>query len=408
MKKRKFKFRGRLLAVVSAIILMAAPAFAQTSKSINWERMRRDLDIMESVLSKMLFRSSVEWGPAGDHVNGVYFEGYGVVFQVEYHSLRIYALTDKELKKSLHELHEVVPEELGEDAYILAPEPPEPAPEPETPIPGRVTQVIETNSEKRLERLKTQVTEFLADYTDAIGQLDAGDRVTVVMDLTDSDHFQIVSDAVVRKRKSKDVSLLEISALKSDVVEHRRGKMTLEDFRKRIAVNERGNDEGMARNMDIMASIIETALSRRHHEDYYLVGKSRGVYLKGLGSLFFMNAELNLGTFYVPEGEFGESKDVVRVRVQKGQNKTKKNPDDLLRGFEDSLVELVGDYGHTLHTIAPDEQVVAAVNFNNYWGISEDAPKRFILKVKKQDLDSYNRGSIKLAEFKQRVKIQQY
>ncbi len=401
MKEKNFKFRVRLLALVSAVVLITTSTFAQTSKSINWERMRRDLDIMEGVLSKMLFRSSVEWGPAGDRVNGVFFEGYGVVFQVEYQGLRIYTLIDKELQKSLHELPALPPEEIGEDTFVLTPE------APEAPQPARVAGVIEINSEKRLERLKTQVTEFLADYSDAIGQIDASDRVTIVLDLSDTDHLQIVPEAA-RKEKTKDVAFLEVSALKGDIVEHRRGKLTLDDFRKRIDINERSDDESMSRNMDIMASIIETALSRRHHEDYYLVGKSRGVYLKGLGALFFMNAELNLGTLYIPDGEFGESKDVVRVRVQKGQNKAQKKPDELLRGFEDALVELVGDYGHTLHTIGPDEQVVAAVNFNNYWGISEDAPKRFILKVKKQDLDGYNRGSIKLAEFKQKVKIQQY
>ncbi|HEX9652906.1 MAG TPA: hypothetical protein VGA99_04290, partial [bacterium] len=392
MHTKKSRWRAWPGATVFTIVLMTvATTFAQTTKSINWERMQRDLDIMEGVLSKLLLRSSHEWGPSGNNVNGVYFEDYGVVFQVEYDGLRIFTLSAKELQRSLHELQETTPQPDEEGEFVLAPEAPE---------VGRVTGVAEANAGKRVERMKSQTIEFLADYADAMGQLEDSDHITVVLDLGNSSGIQIFPRDRVRREPGKGISILEISALKADIIELRRGKLSGDEFRKRIQVNERSDDENMSRNIDIMSNILETALSRRHHEDYYLVGKNRGIYLKGLGTLFFLNAELSLGKFHVPEVEFGEAEDVVTVRTVKREARSKKSFEELLKNFEDTLVELFGDYGHTLRTLGPTEQVVAAVSFNNYWGLEDEAPRRFILKVKKEDLDTYNRGGMKLVEFK--------
>lgn len=398
MKTRKLKHRVHLIAAAVMIAMMAASAaFGQTAKNINWERMQRDLDIMEGVLSKLLMRSSPQWGPVGENVNGVYFEGYGVVFQVEYNGLRVLTWSRTELERSLQKLKEISPKVVNDEEFALTPEAAPPV------------EVVETNRGQLLERLKSQTSEFLANYADAIGQLDSGDRVTVVLDLGFG-RVHFFTETGVRQRESdKNVAILEMTALKSDITDHRRGKLSLDEFRKRIEINEQDENETRSRNMDIMASILETALSRRHFEDYYLVGKNRAVYLKGLGALFFLNAELNLGRAPLPTvapGEFGE--DAVRVRVTQRETRSKKNYEESLQNFENTLVELIGDYGHTLHNLAPAERVAAAVKFNSFWPLSDDGARRFILMVKKQDLDNYNRGNIKLAEFKQRVQIQQY
>ncbi len=395
MKKIELNFWTKLAAIFLVVLIFAGPAFPQASQKINWERMQRDLDIMEGVLSKLLQGAPHGWRPIAGHVSGIYFENYGVVFHVEQDGLRIFTLSAEELEHSLMKLKEVTPRPPAapgeEETVVVAP---------------RAGVVVEADAGKRLERIQSRAAEFLANYGDAIGQLNASDRITVVFDFGES-QFQVWPGASTLAQ-DKLIAILEVSALKGDIIEHRRGKMSFEDFQKRLAINQRSDDQSMNANLDIMASILETALSRRHREGYYLVGKNRGVYLKGLGALFFLSAETNLGAVYAPQIQWGEGKEVVQVRVPRAEKKSSKESGELLQNFESSLIELIGDYGHTLRNLAPSEQVVAAVKFNSFWSLGDESVRRLILMVKKQDLDAYNRGNLKLAEFKQKVQLQRY
>jgi hypothetical protein len=398
MKKIELNFWTKLAALFLVVLIFAGSAFAQASQKINWERMQRDLDIMEGVLSKLLRQSSYEWGPIAGHVSGIYFENYGVVFHVEQDGLRIFTLSAEQLEHSLTRLKEITPRPPAapdeEETVVVAPK-------------STAGVIVEADAGKRLEHIQSRTTEFLANYADAIGQLNVASRITVVFDFGES-QFQVWPGASPRREKDKPIAVLEMSALKGDIIEHRRGKLSFDEFQKRLTINHRSDDESMNANLDIMASILETALGRRHREGYYLVGKNRGVYLKGLGALFFLSAETNLDAVFAPRVQWGEGKEVVQVRVPQAEKKSSKDSDELLKNFESSLIELIGDYGHTLRNLAPSEQVAAAVNFNSFWSLGDESVRRLILMVKKPDLDAYNRGNLKLAEFKQKVQVQRY
>lgn len=396
----KTKRNGIGAILCAGCLLFAGTAFSQTSSKINWERMQRDLDIMEGVLSKLLLRSSFEPGGRSDNVNGVYFAGYGVVFLVKDDQLRVLRLSADQIEHLKELAPQVIVDKTSDDKKTIAVSP-----------EMKSIEVMELDAGKRLERFKSRTIDFLGDYADAVGQLDPDERVTVVLDFGGSRPFQIMADRVVRGSQAKDVAIVEISARKSDIINHRRGQLSQIEFRKRVEISERGDDESMNANIDIMANILETALSRRHHEDYYIVDQNRGIYLKKLGTLFFLSAELNTDTvtwdvhlLHTPRPD----EVVVQPSQPKAQKRPQKSISELQQSFKNTLVELVGDYGHTLRTLEPTEQVVVAVNFNNLWGLSDEATQRFVLTVRKQELDAYNRGNITLAEFKQKVQVQDY
>lgn len=377
------------------------PSHAQATRTINWERMQRDLDIMEGVLGKLLLRAPHHWEPLQNNVRGIYFDGYGVVFQVDYGGLQIMTIEPPHFEKSLHEMEkrmqEVIPEN-PEEPVVVAPEIPE------------ALELVETLSPDRVERVKERATEFLANYADAIGQLESSERITVIVNLDRGGFFVYPPVRKIGAEKNKSaITILEISTKKSSIIDYRQGKSNFGEFRQQIVFNERADDENMNKNIDIMANILETALSRKHREDFYVVDKNRGIYLKGLGTLFFMKAEFGSdwpAPMAIVIDKQTKEPDVVQVKAE-GKKKSTRKTADSLNDFKDALLELVGDYGHTLRTLEPTEYVIVAVDFNS-WSFGDDQPSRFIMKAQKKDLDNYNRGALKLAEFKQSVQFLEY
>lgn len=401
---KKFPFQGpaRFVVILGLLFMTTPLSLAQTSRNINWTRMQRDLDIMESVLNKLLKPSSFEWGLWRSKTQGVYFEGYGVVFQVDYGGNQMYVLSTSKLEQSLRQ---------AEDKLLEL----ESRPKAEDVVVVKAKDELEemeskTSMAERLENLKEQLIEFLGSYADAIGQLDDADRITVLVNQDKDKLFNVFPEPVQRTGQHQ-TSMLEASVKKSDIVAFRRGRINENTFRKRVTFRERSEEDGMKKNLDIMAEIMEKALSKKYHKEFGAENMSRGVHLEGLGVLYFMKAVLNqkmLGSpihFYVDEYLKGQE---VRIIRNEREQKSKKKLRQVLDEFKNALTEVVGDYGHTLRSLKPTEYVVVAVDFNDLWSIGNYEPNRFIMKVQKKDLDEYNRGDLKLAEFRKKVEFLEY
>ncbi|RMF58404.1 MAG: hypothetical protein D6743_17700, partial [Calditrichaeota bacterium] len=158
--------RKMLTAVLVAVVgLLGTPSFSpgQNAKHIDWQRMTRDLEIMEGVLDQLLDGSYSRWGFERGTTRGVYFAGYGVVFQVNLSSLRFFtAVTATQraakVRKKQDEETQVV---------VVAPD-------------AEGTVELDENREKQIADMKEQIVTFLGDYADAIRQLSPSERITVV------------------------------------------------------------------------------------------------------------------------------------------------------------------------------------------------------------------------------------
>lgn len=395
----KCSFRGlRGLVVITGLLFLVTPlSLAQNPRNINWPRMQRDLDIMESVLNKLLKPSPLEWGLWKSKTQGVYLEGYGVVFQVDYSSHQMYVLSTglRQAEKKFLELQSRL---KGEDVLVL------------NTKENSEERESETFMAERLENLKEQLTEFLGNYADAIGQLDNTDRITVLVAFGRDNFFSTFPEQGQRDAQ-KQISLLEATVTKSNIIDFRRGRINDNEFRKRVTFRERNQDDDVKRNLDIMAEIMETALSKKYHNDFGAENLSQGIHLEGLGVLFFMKGILNHSVvaspidFYVDE--YLKSQEVKIVRKER-EEKSMKMLRELLDEFKTVLVEVVGDYGHTLRSLKPTDYVVITVDFDDFWSLGDYGLNHFVMKAQKRDLDKYNRGEIKLAEFRKKVEFLEY
>ncbi|MFQ5651165.1 MAG: hypothetical protein ACE5IY_14585 [bacterium] len=378
----------RWMAMLASVLLLAPSLLAQRSEALDWKRMQRDLDIMEGVLSKLMTpRHLIE--PFHGNVRGVYFEGYGVVFLVDRDGIFHFVWSNNELNEViLHEPNAVIKVKT----------------DPDDPAPVVVASPRDRLDRKSVtgEGLMQQVVEFLGNYADAIGQMRAEDRITVLV-LPRSN--LAVFDFEPEETRPQN-GLVQASARKSDIVDYRRGKLSLHQFRQKLAFKEQESDEAMRRNVEIMANILSTALSQKHNQEFGALEKKQGTYVEGLGVLFFLNSNLLLkesDTFVT---------DYVRqyleeVEVDK-QRQQRKQVAESFEYFKQVLVELIGDFGHTLRTLPEDEAIIVSVDFDHAWLPEHSLPERLTVQAMKKDLDAYDRGRIDRAELNRRMKIQEF
>lgn len=449
MKRHTFT----ILALVLASL--ATSAFAQ--QGIDRKRMQRDLDIMEAVLGKLMN------GNGGTEVQGLYFDGYGVIFLVNQEFQFQWTGRRDRVRYIVREKHI----QYGDEE--------EPDESEETP---------ESDARKeRLEILKSRLTEFFGTYADAIGQLKDTDRITVLAnpgsgfpylsggyrffpgaeDYTRAvgahapaveierhgetgtarivvrkagRHSSGAEDSLAMRIQAEVDSLagrihaevdsvvkrihidheimaalgpavharggpgafvaaiagargerepgLEATAKRSDILAHGRGRIDEEAFRARIAFRELAPDAESARRIDIMAGILDRALSRGADRRRLLHMNTAGIYLEDLGAIFFTRPA-----------------STVRVRFFRAGEETEDTGADRLKA---DLVEIVADYGHTLRILKPAEYIVVQVDLSAGPGVSQGM-SRMTVKARKQDVDAYNQRKIGLDEFKKRIEI---
>ena len=400
-----------------SIILFSISSYAQSSK-INWDRMNRDLEIMQGVLDNLLAPSKPMLAFSNGGARGLYFDGYGVVFQIDLEGAPLMDVVRLRIGNEF-ELAKELSEQAKARAFEGKPVSVAPISDEGPVIVDAITGTVLTKEDlttgKRIELLEERAIEFLRDYADAIGQIKPTDRITI---LANFEHNYGVFMVHLRGAENveKSPSGLNITAKKSDIVDFRKGKIDEKTFRNRVTFHKRLDSKQKNRNIDIMANILNTALNRKHRGEFRMDSKNRGIYLDGLGALFFIRGyllgERDVITYEYYLGKYLKEQEEMQASRVKTTTKSKKPEERIkesIKEFKDELVELVGDYGHTLRTLKPTEYVVVNINFRDNWRAHFlESPQQVILKVRKQDLDRYDRGELTLAALRKKVEIQEY
>lgn len=390
----RIDFKKCLWLTVLGIVLTGSLTYGQSAKEIDWTRMQRDLDIMESVLDKLLATSSGTTLPddfrvlAPGRARGLYFEGYGVILQTSANGRWVGG-----------------PEEFR-DRFI---EVDSRRREEEIRIKASSGKEGKNTFAERLENIKKGLLDFLNQYADAIGQLNENDRITVLVNLAGEGPFFYRVGT-----EETTPSLLEATTRKSDIIQFRKGAIDENEFHKRVIFREKHREEKRQKNIDIMANIMDTALSQKYHDRFGSRGNTRGIFLDNLGVIFFMKGEIGAAfretqMHVILENleKMQEKRDIV-VTEDKQSELERKSSEEMVDEYKQALIEVLGDYGHTLRTLKPNEYVVIVVGFDNGLGFPGADLNQFVLKTQKSDLDAYNRGDISLARLQEKMNFQEY
>jgi len=172
------------------------------------------------------------------------------------------------------------------------------------------------------------------------------------------------------------------------------------------------HDDKILRDIEVMANIMDQAFDRQFQQFFESRGKTHGVYVDGLGPVFMVKDGKN--------NEF-QDQDIKRIlqRVQGYQSTWQfsspspnvwapRPSEENLEDFPTALLEIVCEYGHNLRLFSPSESIVVAVELGKGRVKSSGKSNRFLIKVKKKDIDAYNQGLIKMADFRKMVEVKDY
>jgi len=415
-----------------------ATALSAISKEINWQRMNKDLNILEGVLEKLMqYQNPSHRASFSEHdqVRGTYVEDYGALFLISSNQAVRF------VNMWIHGQPQGQPEQ---------------PPDPE-------------NLQKEL------ATEFLGTYCNTLGQLKNADRITLVFDtapaehnfthyLSDLEHLSDplkYSDAIqafthalhgrdlkvhiktgyddspsdeagihiVQRIKRVDPSgkvdsvevrktvsqtprerlLLEATVQKRDLVAYSQEKIDAGEFHKRIVFRKRSPKETIVKKVDIMSDILDSAI--RGKTPGSSNPQTTGFYQENLGAVFFISQNAGLHLAWAQDA--------------------KTQPADPHETLKSTLIETIADYGHTLKGLKPKDQIVihvdltGSVDFHRVGNFAlararaytfvgspdqhghVQATEQLLLRVLKKDVDAYHNGNLDLEAFRKKVSLQE-
>jgi hypothetical protein len=424
--KPRIRFSTQIRALALITLLIGSTGLAQTG-SIDLDRMERDISIMEGVLQKLLRGQSSFNG----ETRGLYVKDYGVIFHVKKTGGIAWSIVAPDNlvplnTRMLDELKVKVRERTGERAKADVPQP---ATEPEeyeeaeelADLAEELTvgvdlvadeEEIEEMRRKNLDDIKKKIQTFYKNYAPAIGQIKSDGRIVVLVNLRNFD---------LTGSKSP---ILSSWIMKSDLDQYRRHTLSEDEFLNKMHFQTKPSDEDIASDVEIMSEIIQRSLEM---PGYFVSGSNNGIYIDGLGSLFFIQTPRALIVSDSDDHQFTIAFDQYRKSLgyvygnRRGEKTDEKDEgerkrerltvEQQLEKVKDELFEIMASYGHTMR-IRPQERVIFHVNTGTpflYAGRRKtEIPSQFMLQLRKKDLDDYNSGALSRDALERRLISQSF
>jgi len=452
---------------------VAVPITLQAQRAnYDSDRMNRDLRIMERIYTDLQFQARGATGVINANVvNGSYFPGYGIVFNVnETFSNVVIRGRDTVPSNS--------PQESTQEASFREQRQRSEAEErffsgssqsARAYSARRATTVSvsyssppeEVSSTSNIHDLnKTIIRDFFSNYVDAIGQLQDTDRIAVLI----SHRGNPISYAVVganNRLQTASFNPLRAEVLVGDVVAYRTGRLTQEAFEGRIVFSELDATSSNNKELQVMRGIFESALKSNKESKFSLSRGAQGVLMTNLGAMFSIDVmierEVLFGSFnpsnissveVLKNDSGGETiimlKDSTRIvlpmsvterqvsgvamttstgsRIPQGVVTIAEKPSDMrvqtvegeyvsFRESMDKLInqvsELLLDYGRTLRSLKADEKVLVTINQTTTRNDPE-VPNRVEIMVDVKTLRDFDRGAMKRDEAMKKLEVRRY
>ena len=330
-------------------------AFAQ---SFDEARMNRDLKVAENILttltnengSRSLFNS----------VESNYIPEYGVIFNVP-QSKFIYGVSGKSVVQS-----------TGQGTYVFSTE----------------YDDEEKKEQKKLskeewdkmvdEKIQEQMSIFLVDYADLIGQLKPSHHIVVQ---TKSNNSFIISNS----RRHSKLSQTSARIKKSDLTSFKQGKISREEAINRISFTS-AEDKETSKDIELFATIFSRLYEPDLSETYYMSSRNLNyTELEGLGVTFNMK---------VYSSSSNEGKHTITTTGESGLSSEERDRrvNEMYPSFKQTFLENVMDYGRTIRSLKSEEMLVFKVKLTQCKGC--EMPEAIEVVVKGKTLKDYDSGDL--------------
>jgi len=374
--------------VIMITIGVLVSLMAVSQPKIDEQRMKRDIEVAENVLSTLLKQQFDRNNFFPLRLNGTYAEGYGITFRLPggfNNPMRFFMVapdppdapseiewTDGSNSYS-YSFHQ--DDDDCDDCEKIEIRERSRAPRP-SKIPKDQNDGEQNSfNEKFIEAAKN----FLADYGDLLSQLKPDEKIMITN--RDEGH-----DSWLQALNSTPQTSISIEALKGDLTQEKQGKITREQLLAKIKVSKNEISDKLDPDLELLSSIFERLYQPDLAKTFFSEGSIRYERLKDIGVTYYMKA-------YSSRQDDSELYSIPALGLKDlDQEARDKKVKELYPAFEKELKENMLDYGRTLKSLKDDESFTFNVKVTRCRGC--DIPSTVELNVKNSTLKDLNSGKI--------------
>jgi hypothetical protein len=355
---------------VSGIIALVVQSQTTFAQKIDEERMRRDIEVAENVLSTLIKQEVNQqnkfWGV---EIKGTYQEGYGVTFRLpgDYSMPMVFTMSGAKANVVYNDIAPTIAYSYSSDD---AREPRERKEAPERKERKESADRKEPAERKEAERketyeLKEQTRErrrmvadsvrdaynqkvvkatkdFIVDYGDFISQLGPNERIVVTNQGENRSWY-------FKDNKRTHIS---VEGSKADITAFKQGKITRDQALTKLKVVNTETVEVKEPDMELLESIFSRLYREDLSQTYFAQGNVYYERLKDYGVIYYMDVASSY------RDDFNHHR-MPTVGLEDIDEKTRdKKVVELYPKFEQELKENMLEYGRTLKSLKDEEVLV--------------------------------------------------
>jgi hypothetical protein len=435
---------NKAIIIALAAFLLPSALMGQDSGEIDRDLMKRDLEIMESVLDRLLTpESRGNFGLSGSSASAFYLPGFGVMIEasggVNISGNVLYRLNRDNVHGNMATV--TVSREDRADSVHGTRSERDAAAERNFFYGVRGTGGVKDtiSQEQRIEDIREKITSFLKNYAGVINQLGPDDRVAVIY--SNRGHLFMPSLGS-REQDEQQFRSLTVVARYSDLEAYRRGRLDDQSLEQNLTVKRVMSGDPVRTDLEIFGRILDTGLKTGDRESISIRGNVSRFHVDGVGALFNLQAGMSTRAVFsnmdlesqlqqerVRASEASgldirtrrneEQAEQLRQQAREIEAMAKRFPSDTTQFnrqlnviqarieslfpdpakfeseysvFESNLKAYMVDYGRTLNSLNAGESLFISVSISG--GRNINLPGRIIYKIDKDTIDRYDRRSI--------------
>ena len=237
------------------------------------------------------------------------------------------------------------------------------------------------------------MVEFLADYSQLIGQLKPTDKI--VVSTKKSDYVFVMTDEGESINASGG-SGVSTELLKKDHNDYITGKISHDQLVAKIKVTKNDAEGSRAKDLDLFGSMLNTIYNESYTETYFMSWRPEYERIKGVGAIY----AFKVYSSYEEDGGYrmpGINKEDL---TDEDRNE---NVEKLYPLFVSSMKENVIQYVRTIKSLESDEMLLLKITLTKCDGCS--IPKKIQIAVKQSVLSDFNSGKTSLKDATAKVKV---
>jgi hypothetical protein len=363
----------RILMMMGILVLGTYCAEAQ--KKIDEERMLRDIEVTENILSTLIKQQFEKRAFFPMEIKAEYREGHGVTYRLpyEFNGPMVWGLGNSADIAILdgHGINFSFPGEPADVARVYDGQ-------------GRITtenvtgltttrsRRVNSDSVREASTAKTinACKDFLADYGDLLTQLSANEKIMIT---NRGDGDRIWYGAFVNNSRPSYISL---EATKGDITQLKQGKMTRDQFMKSIKVINSVMDDELQPDLELLTSIFNRLYRKDLSKTYFTEENIYYEKLKDYGVIYYMQVYSSNQMDYNRRWVM-PTLGLEGLTTEERDNKVK----ELYPQFEKDFKADILEYGRTLKSLTPEELLVFNIRLTKCDGCGIPSSVEFLVKA---------------------------